>query len=375
MLCNISCYLMNATSTRITYRLMAVAAAAVLLSGCADSETTAPNGDGPVTVMVRNLFIGSDLEALMEVSTLLDVPDAGAQVWAEIQATDFEERAEALADEIAAARPHLVGLQEASLFRIQSPGDFIFGNLVSARNPVLDYLEILLAALERRGLSYRAVAISTGTDLEGPMRVAGGIDDLRLTDREVIIARSDVEVTDIRAENYSATQRVSPGGVDELAINLVKGWTSVDATVGGLSFRFVSTHLEISRFGDEVQLAQAEELLAALSGETLPTILVGDFNSPAGGMTTPTYGNLIDAGFSDVWDAVGSGEGFTCCQKTDLREPTSNLRLRVDLILVRGKIEVCEASVVGDEPGDRTPGGLWPSDHAGVVATLRRPTP
>jgi hypothetical protein len=30
-----------------------------------------------------------------------------------------------------------------------------------------------------------------------------------------------------------------------------------------------------------------------------------------------------------------------------------------------------DADVVGDELGDRTPSGLWPSDHAGVVATLR----
>jgi hypothetical protein len=34
---------------------------------------------------------------------------------------------------------------------------------------------------------------------------------------------------------------------------------------------------------------------------------------------------------------------------------------------------VASARVVGDQPGDRTPGGLWPSDHAGLVATLRIP--
>jgi hypothetical protein len=32
---------------------------------------------------------------------------------------------------------------------------------------------------------------------------------------------------------------------------------------------------------------------------------------------------------------------------------------------------VVSAEVVGDDPADRTTGGLWPSDHAGVVATLR----
>jgi hypothetical protein len=29
-----------------------------------------------------------------------------------------------------------------------------------------------------------------------------------------------------------------------------------------------------------------------------------------------------------------------------------------------------EVRVVGDRRGDRTPSGLWPSDHAGVVAVL-----
>ena len=29
--------------------------------------------------------------------------------------------------------------------------------------------------------------------------------------------------------------------------------------------------------------------------------------------------------------------------------------------------------VVGEEPADRTASGLWPSDHAGVIATLTLP--
>jgi hypothetical protein len=29
------------------------------------------------------------------------------------------------------------------------------------------------------------------------------------------------------------------------------------------------------------------------------------------------------------------------------------------------------ATVVGDAPADRTAGGRWPSDHAGVVATIQ----
>src|SRR5262249_61114714 len=33
-------------------------------------------------------------------------------------------------------------------------------------------------------------------------------------------------------------------------------------------------------------------------------------------------------------------------------------------------IRAFDAGVVGDELPDRTPSGLWPSDHGGVVATL-----
>jgi hypothetical protein len=56
-----------------------------------------------------------------------------------------------------------------------------------------------------------------------------------------------------------------------------------------------------------------------------------------------------------------------------LRNPSPTLTKRVDLVLTRGGFETVSADVLGEEPGDRTPSGLWPSDHAGVVATLRLP--
>ena len=42
----------------------------------------------------------------------------------------------------------------------------------------------------------------------------------------------------------------------------------------------------------------------------------------------------------------------------------------LDLILFRGPFKVDDVDVVGEDPDDRTESGLWPSDHAGVVATL-----
>jgi endonuclease/exonuclease/phosphatase family metal-dependent hydrolase len=154
---------------------------------------------------------------------------------------------------------------------------------------------------------------------------------------------------------------------------------AVDATVLDRSYRVVTTHLE--PFAPPIQTAQAQELIAALDDETLPIILLGDMNSPAPG--GGTYQLLLSEGFSDIWTrnkTPHAGAGFTCCQAANLRNPLSLLSARIDLILFRSSAEVGRelgavfAAVVGEEPQDRTPSGLWPSDHAGVVATMRIPS-
>ncbi len=104
--------------------------------------------------------------------------------------------------------------------------------------------------------------------------------------------------------------------------------------------------------------------------------MAGDFNSAAAGTTpvfqTATYGNMIAAGFSDAWSAVHSGvDGFTAAQAGNLLNPVSQLSDRIDLILTRGALAAQDAQLVGDDPSDRTPLGLWPSDHAGLVGTVR----
>ena len=42
---------------------------------------------------------------------------------------------------------------------------------------------------------------------------------------------------------------------------------------------------------------------------------------------------------------------------------------RIDLVLYRGRFRINDIAVTGTDPAtDRTPGGLWPSDHFGVVS-------
>ena len=53
--------------------------------------------------------------------------------------------------------------------------------------------------------------------------------------------------------------------------------------------------------------------------------------------------------------------------------PSSSLNHRIDLILFRGAFGITDIHLIGNNSSDRTASGLWPSDHAGVVATLNIP--
>ena len=132
-----------------------------------------------------------------------------------------------------------------------------------------------------------------------------------------------------------------------------------------------------------MQVAQAAELLSTAAATELPVVMLGDFNTsavPGQPNDTPTYELLLGAGFEDTWNQTQTTESFTCCQAPDLRNDASILDSRIDLILTRGPLEAIDADVVGEEASDRTaplptaPAGLWPSDHAGVLAKLVIPS-
>ena len=105
---------------------------------------------------------------------------------------DFHVRVAGIVNEIVANRPDLVGLQEVSTLRLQSPGDLIVGGTTPANDVVIDYLQVLMEALaDKRGAHYAVVCVATNLDAELPMLdlATGGIDDVRVTDHDVILAR------------------------------------------------------------------------------------------------------------------------------------------------------------------------------------------
>lgn len=350
-----------------------LACAPLFLVSCNDNDPddSDESGIAQFKVMTRNLYLGANIELLATAQTPQDVPALAARLYTTVQATDFPDRAKAIADEIQASNPALVGLQEVSLFRTQSPSDFSSNPVPNAQTVTYDFLAILLTELQSRGLNYRAAATVQNADAEVPAALAGNATDLtdvRLTDRDVILARGDVQIANVVTGNYVYAQEVPVGGA---SIRFLRGYTKVDATADGARFTFVNTHLETLRPGNE---NQAAELAALVATYDKPLIVVGDLNTGPGAATNG-YGAIVNAttGLADAWTTVGTGNGFTCCFSETLMDTnTDALDERIDLVLYAGdNTNPQSAEVVGVLLEDRTAAGLWPSDHGGLVVEFR----
>lgn len=366
----------------------------LLVSACSDSiptpvdvdppviaEQSMDGGSAPLRLMTRNVYLGGDIAPVLQVdfSDIVAVTEAAATVWASVQANDFASRARRLAKEIDQQRPHIVGLQEAVRF-ISLDAQF---------QPigVLDYVQILQDALTDRGLSYQVI-VQENTDVTLPVALdlqAGTVTEyLKFTDRIAVLVREGVDIEDVAQGNYQAEFPLAPG------VTLKRGWIRLRSQQGALPFTLVNTHLETQGLAP-VQAGQATELIGSIvAGINEATFVLGDLNSdaaadPGAPSWTPTYDDLLDADFIDVWTRGRPSRpgGLTCCHDPDLLNPPGILDERIDFIMVRGvpttPTGLLKGRVVtritGDRARDRTEAGLWPSDHAGVAARLLFPTP
>ena len=319
-----------------------------------------------LTLMTWNIYQGANQSSIFTATTPSEFVTAVGSAYNRIQATNFIERADSIAEKIQEIRPDLIGLQEVILLRTQIPSD---GYATSATNISFDYLEILIDALTKRGLIYEPVVVQASTDIEVPGVTSTGLMDIRFTDRDVLLAQANTNFT---LSNINGTQFVAklplttPFGTS----NILRSWVSVDVSFdNGDKVRVVSTHLEA--LSPVIQELQADELIDWSGNTHLPIIFIGDFNSNAVGTGTKTYTKLKDVDFIDAWSLKGKGTSFTCCQADDLLNQNSSLTERIDLVMFRGNFEVKDIGIVGNSQNDRTISGLWPSDHAGVVANLK----
>lgn len=337
-------------------------------------------GKRHLTVMSQNLYLGSSLAPALEAQTSEELIEAVARIYATVQYTSFPARAEAIADEIQAKKPDLIGLQEVTKWTTEGLNP----------PPGYDFLEILENDLAARGLHYAVAAVAHNAKigpmplvvseascpvLEGPKFTCG----VTLEDRDVILVNQETpSLTWSHPQSgHYATQEIveSPAG----PLSFDRGWASISVRLKHQPFRFVDTHLETEE-APPIQEAQAAEFLAG-PGRGGTIIATGDFNSAADGSTTASYQRLTAPGrFRDAWSEAQLGPGWSCCQESNtpplapgaLNNPVSTLKTRIDLILSRGAAFSSgdEAELIGNTPFQAEP-PFWPSDHAGVVAQIR----
>jgi endonuclease/exonuclease/phosphatase family metal-dependent hydrolase len=359
-----------------------VAALAVLATALVPSVAEAKKKGPKLTVMTRNVFLGADLAPAIGAASLAQAIDGAGTIWNELQSTKFAERAKPLAREIKRSKADLVGLQEVALWRTQTPSD-LGGppqnpNGKRATKVAQDFLAILKRELKRAKAGYKVVVVQREFDAELPVD-ANHVDepgsffgadfDARLTMRDVILVKrsSKVKLGKTRRGHYTTRFVPNVGGFD---LPVDRGWASVEAKLRGKKFRFVDTHLEA--FGDpKIREAQAVELTKGPLKTKRQVVLVGDLNSGIARHNEPerpgdelAFQALADFGMRD------NGAVQSCCY-SDLFDPNGVFDHTVDHVLSKPGLKKLRAFVTGNRRSERTPSGLWPSDHGGVVSTLR----
>jgi PGF-CTERM protein len=357
----------TAVSRRAFLRTGVGVTASALLPGAvrADGQNTA------TTVATWNLGLGANLFSLFAVESRAELAAAVGDLYDDVRESAPTARMRAVAAELAAAGPDVVGVQEAALVRTGADD----GGDPNAETVAFDFLADLTAALDEAGTPYETAQVTTNADVEFPADVDGERIGVRLTDRDAILVRSDADATVERtaATDFDAALEFPLSGGRTLRID--RGYGVAETTIRGRALTVVNTHLESA--SEDVRGRQAEEAAAALDDLPSRLVLLGDLNDG------PAFGGgayeTLAAPLTDAWaTARPDAEGFTCCLPVSATgEGPSALDERIDHVLYRGDVAAtdaarlgasADATVTADVGGtDRT---LWPSDHAGVFATL-----
>ncbi len=378
-----------ATTRMAAVALLALALGCMAFAGIAQAKTKG----SPVKVMTRNLYLGADLTPAIESKSTSEFIEANGGIYRQVEATNFPVRAKGLAKEILQNEPDLVGLQEVALWRTAPPSlGPVFSGKPEATTVKYDFLQLLLAQLNKKKTLYKPAVVQDEFDFEAPANANGVPGDgpggtgllanaetnARLTMRDVILQRlhSGVVTSSAKSGNFSHLLVVKVAGSKEISVT--RGWTSVDAKVrGSKKFHFVNTHLEA--FDNEaefpsIRAQQAAELVAPggpATSKSLPVILLGDLNSDVKTEVKPgdgqAYQVMLSAGFRERATDKPTG----CCidSSYDLKTGSNaEMNHKVDHIMTSSpkQVKLLDSKVTGRSKTN----GYWDSDHAGLFSVL-----
>lgn len=307
-------------------------------------------------VATYNLYLGADLSLIIG-----DDPSGEGlrEVLRQLAATDFSTRVRTIAEILRRERLDMVGLQEVCSW---SADGVVFS----------DFLSALLSELEVCGEPYAIVSSVVTFGGATTVPLDDGQHEVAVTGSNVLLRRSGSDVAARDAGTGLFGSALTTEIVGRAAVRITRGWCAAWCDVGGVEVLVVDTHAEA--YDPEPRDAQRDELLQAvdrLCGSG-PAVLLGDFNArPAEVGMSPPYVDAWTAAGTDGHAGVAPGgdPGATCGQRADLTNPLSALTERIDYVFVRG-LQVRAAHRAGHRAEDRTPDGLWCSDHVAVVAEL-----
>ena len=347
----------------------------------------------PVKVMTRNIFLGADLGPALNANSFQVFTAANGAILREVEATDFPRRAIGLAQEIEQKKPDLIGIQEGAWWRTGPPptleAPYAQGpnGIFTATTDRYNFLQILLGALEDRGLNYEIAVEKVEFDFEAPTDydnnpntgLFGGEVMGRLTMRDAILVNEDSKVKaklkNPQSGTYSSLFTPNIAGID---VPVTRGWTAGDVTVQkgqGKSkvkkkFRFVNTHFEAFDDRNQRPSIRAQQASEVVSGPASKkrTIMLGDFNSDVPGLRPgdeQAFQVILDAGFK----RRATNDPLSCCVDNLFTSPPSEWNHQVDHIVTNmgNKAKLVKSSVTGLEQVN----GIYNSDHAGVFSKLK----
>jgi endonuclease/exonuclease/phosphatase family metal-dependent hydrolase len=344
------------------HRSLLIVLAALLFTAVTSAQK------GTVKVMTYNLFQGTDFTEVLSAQSFPEYLAAAQLTVQEVVNSNPPLRMQAIAHQIVISQPDLVGLEEATLWRMgagYNPTDVLY-----------DPLQELLDALNKQGQHYAPVVVADEYELQGPLTPDFSV-WLRANGRNVVLARTDkpdMQLSNPQSAPFHTLLTIPDPILGPLTIT--RSWGSVDVNLHGVPFRFIVTHLEnpIPQIPASYLLiqAQAYELSSVPANTSLPVILAGDFNAIANEPTDPsnaTYQEMLNLGFGDAWaDRNPPALGLTW--PLDNASTADTATQRIDFVFYRGHLDALETRLAGDKKQDKV-GGMWPSDHAGLRAMIQ----
>jgi len=353
--------------------------------------------------MSRNIYLGADVGVALEL--IPDMPAAAQFMWDQVNKNDFSKRSVALAAEIQAYKPDVIGLQEATIWYCKK-------NAWSKKIEVFNFTDQLLKALDgdyvlaskdgktafNPGYSINPIPFLTIVkDPERFQKIFGqdkAACGFQIGDALAIKKELAQQVLNVGNTEYEASYSIVP-----TLMTIYRGYTWADINIANIPVRFVTTHLESIWDENKVPNAakQVTQLIKDVKETNMPLVIVGDFNSdprdprpanaanpglqptasqecPAGSSKCNAYRLMKEAGFSDAGPDASDPTTYTWGMNALLTGPDPD-RLkaaqamgneygftdRLDYIFTKNGIDVTTSQIIGFK-------APYATDHAGVFA-------